>query len=455
MSKFSTLFFIALMLSAHAFAQDWAALPLTQLYRQIPGTRTFTFAFENIDNTGISPYTIGWQQDNGPIHSLSKLASNTYWTSGGGLIADPTMTVTFPTTGVYKLKAWVKVPNDLNPANDTITANITVYEALPKKNVVLEIYKHLTCGPCYAIAQYADTCIAKNDAYSLVSIYAGITEPFAIPEGVEADDALVGGTHPGPVFDRYKFNFFKSFRASYYATPFSIDGYGERERYFERVQVYFKSVNYNSATRELKMKLAAKAWVGFSEELRFNVYLTEDSVKGYQAAAPDPANYYHNHVLRAMLGGAWGKAGSIPSSMSKNDEAEYDFTYTVPSNYNTSKMHLIALVQAYDQNIIGRRIVNSEHKTFAEALDIKDATPAANLQFNVYPNPATDVLKISFGTALPKPVELTLEDIAGRVYGTQQVQADAELNLQHLAPGTYLLRIDDGQVVHTHNVIKQ
>lgn len=458
MSKFSTLPFIALIFTVPAFAQDWAAQSLSALDIQVPGTHSFNFSFERIGQQGIKPYTVYWQQDNGQIHSFSQPSPGlTWWASGGGVVKQPGMTVTLPSPGMYELKAWIKVKDDPNAANDTIKKFITVYDALPKKNVVLEVYKHLECGPCYPLAVYADTSVSNNPNYSVACIYSGDASRLGTPEGDLVDKVLTGRTHPAPIYDRFQFPYFSGLRASCYPSggSYYLEAYGEREQFYEKLQVYFKSVNYNSATRELKVKIAAKAWVDFAEPLAFNVYLTEDSVKAYQAAAPDPNNYYHKHVLRAMLGGAWGTQGNLPLSLYKNIEHEHEFTYTIPANYNTSKMRLIALVQAYNTNKYYSRIVNSIGTGFAEALAIKDAATASNLQFNIYPNPATDVVKVSFGTRPTKPVQLSLVDIAGKVYSTQQVHEDVELNTQQLAPGTYLLRIDDGQVVHTRNIVKQ
>ena len=218
------------------------------------------------------------------------------------------------------------------------------------------------------------------------------------------------------------------------------------------MQVYFQSVNWNKDTRELRVTVGAKFFDDLNGDFRFNVYLTEDDVKGYQAEAPDPNNFYHQHVTRAMLGGAWGKQGSLPGTLHKNDAKSYEFVYTIPQDYNTDKMHIIAMVQTYTGNNLDRRILNSEHKTFSQALQVTGVAPVATA-FNVYPNPARDYITISTGSA--GSYTLRLLDVSGKIYQTSTGRGNTKMNLQPLPAGHYFLYIDDGNIVHTHAIVKE
>jgi hypothetical protein len=179
--------------------------------------------------------------------------------------------------------------------------------------------------------------------------------------------------------------------------------------------------------------------------------VTEDEVKAFQSAAPDPNNYYHKRVLRAMVGGSWGQQGSLPATIKNGDYHEYEFTYTVPAGYNTSKLRLVGMVQAYNADDKKRHMLNSDHKTFLQALAVQDIEQVAKAR--VYPNPATDKLTIEVDKA--KAYTATLVDMAGRICRSEQCTGNTTIDIEALAPGSYLLHIDDGRVVHTQTIIKE
>jgi hypothetical protein len=453
MTKRTTLSLLALsLLSSPALAQDWAAIAVSPLELQIPGTHLFNFTVKNVASTGFQPSTLYWQQDNGAIQSVALSYGDYKIYSLAALVKKAAMTVTLPAVGGYQLKAWIKVTGDTNPANDTVTQTISVYDALPKKNVVFEVFKHQKCGPCYEAAVYTNKYIAQDSNYAVANIYTDPNDVIYNSDGAVMNSAF-GFAHPAPVYDRFQFPFFASLEGLYVSGG-GMTGYKERERYYEPLQVYFKSVSYDVASRQLKIKVAAKAWLNTGGDLRFNVYLTEDDIKAYQEDAPDPYNYYHKRVLRAMLGGPWGVQGSLPATINKSNEYEYEFTYGLPYGYDRDKMHLIALVQHYDTDKLKRRILNSAELHMTEALSVKETTTLGNVAFSVYPNPAQSILKVSFGDKPTHALALSLADMTGKVHITQNITGDADLDITQLAAGTYILSIDDGQVVSTCTVVK-
>jgi len=374
-----------------------------------------------------------------------------------GQVQDATFKVSLPSAGTYQLKAWVKTtsPLDNNATNDTIVKNIRVFETLPKKNVVLEVYKHQGCGPCYDAANYCDTLVAKNPRYSVASIYTAKNDVLYNADGAVFND-LFNFAHPMPVFDRFKFPYKSALGSSFYTmgNGYFLRNYGDREKFYEPVQVYFHSVNWNENTRELRVKVGAIFFDDMNGDYRFNVYLTEDSIKAFQSSAPDPNNYYHKHVLRAMLGGTYGKQGSLPVSIKKGDVKHYEFVYTIPKDYNINKMHITALVQNYTHSDLNKRILNSEHKAFKQAVSVQDAPATAATELKVYPNPAKNVLHVSTGNAQVK-YKMSIIDMNGRTHITSDIYGNAEIDIQALPAGHYILMADDGAVVHTQAVVKQ
>jgi len=75
----------------------------------------------------------------------------------------------------------------------------------------------------------------------------------------------------------------------------------------------------------------------------------------------------------------------------------------------------------------------------------------------VYPNPASDVLNIRFGSSLPSEIDLALLDSNGRVVKSEVIESaviEKQLNLQELPEGIYILRLTKGKLVNVYKVVK-
>ncbi len=72
----------------------------------------------------------------------------------------------------------------------------------------------------------------------------------------------------------------------------------------------------------------------------------------------------------------------------------------------------------------------------------------------IYPNPTSSYLYFDFERTSTEPVQLTLTDAAGRVVFSQKTMTN-ELNISHLSPGLYFLKILNGKRVAVAKVMKQ
>lgn len=456
--KHCILLIIIILSSIFTFAQgDWTIAALTPLEYQVPGKREFKVTIKNAASSGIGSYSIFWQIDNGPVKSVTKTAFATQWSGAVGLASDTAFNFNFSSNGVHTLKAWIAntIPADVNPSNDTMTETINVVSELPKKNVVLEVFKHQGCGPCYNAANYTDTFIAKNPTYSIAQIYCVTSDPLYNADGTVVDDHY-SFPHPMPVFDRYKFPFESKIGTQFYSDPtgYHLRSYGERDLYYEPVEVFFESVTYNKNTRQLDVKVGATFYDNLNGDYRFNFYITEDSIQSYQASAPNPNNYYHKYVLRAMLGGPWGQAGSLPSTLKKFDTKYYNFSYTIPAGYNTDKMKFIAIVQQYNNDDMKRRILNSVHMKFNDAVSVKNIAHSKT-NVSVYPNPTTDFITVSVENTISKRFNVRIADISGKTLKNIDSNGNSKIDVKDLPAGTYLMYIDDGKIVHTEKFVKE
>lgn len=459
-----TSFAFAMLLCFSAFAQPDLTPTLVYPGDYFPvGSYKFDLLLKNI-GTSLVPmggYKIGWQVDNGPINEVLPTAP-TYSIAPNYPQArvQGNFMASFPTPGTYKLKVWARMLNlqDANPANDTFVKTVKVLPYVPVKNVLMEVFKHQACCPCIYAACYEDSIVSLKPNYAIANIYTPATDVISNADGRAVDAVWMFG-HPAILFDRFTFP--HSYKIERPVTSFNggdlVDDMHERDRYYVPLQVSFHSSTYNNTTGELKVKLKAKAYDAMSGDMRFNLYLTEDSVMAWQGCAtPNPNNYYHRHVLRHMCGGPWGQAGSIPSVLTAGQDVFYEFTYNVPASYDKNKLELIGLVQLYNADSSKRVIVNSDKISFNNSLTLSSGSITKTEDgIQIYPNPATEQLTIANNTRYELQVILT--DIGGRqVLTMPATKGKSILKIGKLPQGNYQIRVNDGnRTLKSQTIMKQ
>jgi len=88
-----------------------------------------------------------------------------------------------------------------------------------------------------------------------------------------------------------------------------------------------------------------------------------------------------------------------------------------------------------------------------EVLSLDDNFTAT--KFSIYPNPASDIINISLGNLQIKQVQIT--DINGRVVKTfeTEITSEAQINIQNLNSGLYMMSIFTNEGVRTSKFIKK
>lgn len=436
---------VSLLFAGAALAQaDLKTVYLTGSSYLRPGTYPFVVGLTNI-GTQSAAFRVYWQLDNGPVQSQLPSMPNVLPATGYTVpMRGDSFKFTFTTPGTIRLKIWVKplFGVDPNPSNDTLTKIIKVMSNLPDKNVVLEVYKHQICGPCYPAAVFNHTNVEPLANHSLVHLYTDPRDSLYNADAETFND-LYWLAHPAAMFDRYKFPDAPSLEVKYFSTQtsYELEQFRVHDYYYEPLSVSITSMSLDTPTRLLKLRLKAKAFDTLSGDLRFNVWLTEDSLKFYQAEAPDPFNYWHRQVLRAFIGGIWGKQGSMPPSLSAGQEVSYDFQYTIPARYKLRHLTVIGMVQVYKADSSQRRIINSTRAKAMTKLGTDKVT--TNLDVSIYPNPAGSELHLRLNTGVkPDGLQLSIADAGGKVLLQQEVrESSSVIDISRLPAGTYLLSV--------------
>jgi hypothetical protein len=200
------------------------------------------------------------------------------------------------------------------------------------------------------------------------------------------------------------------------------------------VTVSFDSVSYDMQTRQLTAVVRALFTGNESGDLRLNLALTESDVTGtgsgynqvnadnntpghpyYQAGNPI-VGFAHQHVLRTYLGGTWGDAGIIPSTAGFGTVVTHTYSYTIPANFDDTKMDLIAFVSRYDGTAItDRSVLNGEEFKLSTLTVGRTEMNAATSEMEINGNPLVDQSKIVFSTTEAGNYRLEVLNMLGQV----------------------------------------
>jgi|GEM_PF-2327952 len=414
------------------------------------GTHKFDLMIKNVGASTV-PYNgfkIGWSMDNGMITEQPPAIPTYGIVSGGRERAAGNFTATFSTAGLHTLKVWTRTTSvtDVNTANDTIIKIVKVLPYVPAKNVILEVFKHQACCPCIDAVGYEDTAVNPYGKYAVANIYTGPSDSLYNAEGDTLND-LYQLAHPNVFFDRFLFPYQTNLENDFFIlnNVYQLKNMKERDRYYEPLEVAVLQATFDSSTRLLKVKLKAKVYDTISKNYRFNLYVTEDSVKGYQGCYTPPNDYYHNHVVRKMIGGTWGSINSLPAIMYPSVDYFYEFTYTIPASYKLQHLTLIPLVQQFDNDKMNSRIINSSKISFKNAIALSPSFVASvdQQKIQIYPNPATDKLIIEMSESFKKTMYAEVINVAGKVVKQFIIKEQKqEVNIADLPPSTYTLKIN-------------
>ena len=243
---------------------------------------------------------------------------------------------------------------------------------------------------------------------------------------------------------------------------------------------------YNSTTRSLNVTVTANfVNTVLSGNHNLYIYLMEDSVTGtgtgydqkcYDATFANtyyPGQYVGQYITqyphrtvqrKSLAGGTWGVAGVIPSSPAVNTPYSSSATFTVPANYNDSRLYIVAYV-ARNINKLDKNVLNANDVHVKSSFSSTGSTSVASVENSIqvnsiFPNPASDVLGLAFTSASGGQTAVWVTDISGRtvIAPDSEVELAAGryerfLNISTLQPGIYFLTMRSGSSSATQKFI--
>ena len=108
------------------------------------------------------------------------------------------------------------------------------------------------------------------------------------------------------------------------------------------------NVEYDAATRNLKVDITSKALVELPDTYSLTVCIMEDSIVGKQFTyAGNVEDYVHRHVFRKTLNGTWGEDINT-AVLAPGDQIKKSYSVTLDEAYNAEQCYIIAYVANTD-----------------------------------------------------------------------------------------------------------
>jgi hypothetical protein len=362
--------------------------------------------------------------------------------------------------------------NDDNANDNTLTQVVDPVVPAAGKIVVGEEATGTWCQWCPRGAVFMDKFQADYAGYwAGIAVHNG--DPMTVADYDTGMGSLIGG-YPSALVDRLG----------------DVDPSQMSSDFFTRLQTAPKGVltngaTWDAATRELNVSVTTNMAQATSGSFKVACVLTEDGVTGTGAgynqanayaggnngvmggfeALPSPvpaAQMVYDHVARAIAPSFTGQTGVIPGSTSAGDTYTANFTFTLPSTWDETQMHIVGML--IDPQ---GKIDNAGYTTIDGAVQngyVAGVQEIAGLNLEqllvVAPNPATDFTNVTLHIPTKAQVSLKVLDakgsiLQGRQYGSLQGDFEVGLNTSNFAPGLYVVELEvNGQRIQKKLIIR-
>lgn len=410
---------------------------------------TIKVRVRNATATPITSFMVRWKLDGGAWNN--GVTTNV---SGGGITTNNFVTHTHPTVlnvaaGPHTVLLEVITTTDTDASNNTLSVAFTALSAWAPKVVLLEGRTETWCQYCPP-ANTETNDLASNPAYAISKWHVTDGLSDACPNCSDYfENNYDPGFTPATMIEMGEYGG--------YTLNSGVSGWEadleSRAAGVSPVELTMTSaLNWN--TRVLTVQLTAEFTYAVAGPHKLNVYVLEDLVPGPQTNAP--ANYIHNKVMRAMLGGATGTTGVLPTNPVVGTAYTQTYTYTVPATFKLADLKLIGVAE-HAQSPTSRFCLNAV-KSGASMVGVEEVV-AHQEGLSAWPNPFADDLRI-WAPDLAGQVNVELFNLEGQavIQHALILTADGfgslDLQVADLPPGAYLLRVSDGAKQMTQRVVR-
>ncbi len=351
------------------------------------GNRQIQATIRNAGSTNLNSVTLSYTINGGsPVTAVVNL--------NPPLPFNQTRTVNHPNfwnitvAGTYNITVGVSLPNgeeDPTPDDNSLSSALVALGFIPEKKIVLEEYTSNTCGYCPWGHLYLDQVVNQNEDVIPIAVHGEMAGPsdLDIPEGVQAMQGLGLNAFPQLSVNRYKMPWawitgigVEDANGSYGVNIWN-QAVNENRNVPSPASVSIFEQQFDPTTRQFRITVRGEFYAEITDDFRFNVFLVENNVTG-TGSGYDQTNYMnnqsntpfynlgnpivgynHKHVLRAMLGGSWGTAQSIPATVTPGTQYERTYTFTIPETWKANDITVVPVIMRFNQDRLKRPILNA------------------------------------------------------------------------------------------------
>lgn len=358
---------------------------------------------------------------------------------------------------------------DEDQCNDA--SRVSLFGLVPAdgKKVIIEEATGTWCGWCPRGAVALERFTKRYpDTYIGVAVHNG--DPMTVSA---YDGPLAAPSYPNALVNRGSW----------------IDPGQSEGQFLDRVSepssaTILQGAEFDVSTRELKISLTLSTLEDISTAHKMNVVLTEDGVTGTTGYAQ--ANYYsgsqdlidihgvnyrdlpdpipadqmiHDHVARAILAPYAGLDDSFDETLNPGDERIFNFTYTVPADFDIDNMHIVSMLINPDGTInTGEGDSVAEATANGWVMGITSVyDQSLNDALNVYPNPMSDYTTVRLNMSETADVTINIVDMMGKIvmsknYPRQSGLFSIDVDGSSLPAGAYVMNIQAGEKLSSRKI---
>ncbi|MEQ8706492.1 MAG: T9SS type A sorting domain-containing protein [Phaeodactylibacter sp.] len=325
-----------------------------------------------------------------------------------------------------------------------------------QRRVLLEHYTSSWCGECPHAHLIAQQIAADHPDRVILAYHHSSADPMANPHSTAWKNAfLIPGTPLG-VINR---------------TPAEATGpiYAYTGQWSALVEGQLSEPDYldldiqfapQSEDAPLSFEVSVELLEPLPEagELRLSVLVVEDSI---QSTAPgyQQSNYYNEeeghplfglggsiqmypfmNVVRDIIGETWGSSAGLPEQLQVGTSYTWQDYLVLDESWAPEHLRLIVIATLHQEDDFRTRpVLDASEISIGDRLITSTQTETLDLQFEAFPNPVKDWLRLRFPE---DEYRFRLLDIQGRVIQTEKIKGNAhQISTDNLSGGMYLIQL--------------
>ncbi|NOZ36129.1 MAG: Omp28-related outer membrane protein [Chlorobi bacterium] len=426
-------------------------------FYSLPGNVSISGKIINTGENNLTSFDVTYNIDGGtesPVYSVT----NINIPYGGTYNFTHDVPYNFMTVGNYMINTTIANVNGGGETyldDNTKSKNIVISDTATQRMVLLEQFTTEKCSNCPPALTTLEHHFSDNPYFIMMCNHSGYyTDWLTVPvnstqlefynnggstyapagmfdreyNGLDNDE--YDGADPGPVF--------------WDGDPFGPDRIDARSAEASDVTVNIDGTYSNNGN--LNITVNGKFLKDISHSVGVSLWLTEDSIAAHNQSGA--SNWMHRYTIRNVISQRLGD--EITTSTNAGDTYEKSFSYTLNSSWNTNQLYLVAMVNNLSNTVNDRTVRNAVQVKLTNLQYVLSVKDIDENNFSVYPNPTTDIIKISnIGSA-----DMKIYDLIGNlVLAQKNISNGQNINVSNLKNGTYFIKLTTENNVRTEKFI--